>query len=174
VALLYSGQWAIVGDFNLILDERDKNQGSVNRRLMRQFRKTISDLLLMEATLVGLSFTWSNERKIPTLEKIDRWFSTVDWELAHHDNLLTALSSSISDHTPLLMATACNITVKKRFQFESFWTTLPGFAEEVERLWNACDVKSGETVTTLVNPLVILDRKLRAMATGLRSWSERY
>jgi hypothetical protein len=115
VALLYSGQWAVAGDFDLILDERDKNQGSVNRRLMRQFRKMINDLLLKEATLVGRSFTWSNEREIPTLEKIDQRFSTLDWELAHPDNLLIALSSSILHHTPLLMATTCNITVKKRF-----------------------------------------------------------
>jgi hypothetical protein len=61
------GRWAIAGDFNLILDAWDKNHGSINCRLVGAFHRTVNDLLLKEAPLVGRSFTWSNERAEPTL-----------------------------------------------------------------------------------------------------------
>ena len=77
-------------------------------RLMRKFRQTINDLCLKEATLVGRSYTWSNERATPTLVKLDLWFGTVDCELAHSDNMLASLTSSIKDHSSLLMSLACD------------------------------------------------------------------
>ena len=43
-----AGQWAVVGDFNLILSEADKNNARVNRRNMQLFRQTISQLELQD------------------------------------------------------------------------------------------------------------------------------
>jgi hypothetical protein len=40
------GPWAVVGNFNLILDARDKNNSWVNRRLMASFRSCVNDLEL--------------------------------------------------------------------------------------------------------------------------------
>jgi hypothetical protein len=76
----------------------------------------------------------------------------MDWELAHLDNLLTALSSSISDHSPLLMVSFCTIASKRRFQFEAFWPKLPGFKVEVERIW--------ALFGWAANPHATLDQKL--------------
>jgi hypothetical protein len=46
--------------------------------MMARFRRTLSALELKELYLNGRRFTWSNEREHPTLEKLDRVFSTVD------------------------------------------------------------------------------------------------
>lgn len=74
------GAWAIAGDFNLLLDPQDKNNDRINRSWIQCFRLVVNELALKDAPLIGRSFTWSNERVLPTLEKIDRWFGSVEWE----------------------------------------------------------------------------------------------
>ncbi|KQJ89566.2 hypothetical protein BRADI_4g26741v3 [Brachypodium distachyon] len=157
--------WAVAGDFNLLLDPKDKNNPNVHRSWIRCFRLLVNELTLKDALLVGRSFTWSNERENPTLEKIDRWFGSVDWELRFPDNILFVASSSVSDHSPLLMSLAPAASIKRHFQFQSFWPFLPGFAEEVARLWTSA-------APCLSTPLLDLDRRLRVTAGGLRKWSE--
>jgi hypothetical protein len=72
------GQWAVAGDFNLIVDARDKSNNLINRRAMGLFRKLLNDLELKEAHLLGRRYTWSNEREQPTMARLDRWFASVD------------------------------------------------------------------------------------------------
>lgn len=97
--------------------------------------------------LVGRSFTWSNERNRPTLEKIDRWFCSSDG--------LQPLATTISDYCPLLMSTAANFRFKRQFHFETFWTKLEGFQEVVAVAWQ-CN-----------------DDSLNPMARSLQSWGQK-
>jgi hypothetical protein len=103
-----AGPWAVAGDFNMILDMRDKNNANINRRRMAMFRRFVNDLELRDANLLGRRYTWSNGRDPPTLERLDRWFSSLDWDALHPTASLSALSSSLSDHAPLLMSTAAS------------------------------------------------------------------
>ena len=41
------GPWAITGDFNLILNEADKNNERIDRANLRRFRRTVATLLLV-------------------------------------------------------------------------------------------------------------------------------
>lgn len=75
-----SGPWAVVGDFNLIYQDQDKNNTNLNRRMMGRFRRVINDLALHELHLNGRSFTWSNGWDNPTLERLDRVLISSDWE----------------------------------------------------------------------------------------------
>lgn len=74
-----SGSWLVCGDFNLILEARDKNNGRLHRGLMHRFCNTIDDLHLSEFHLLGRLFTWSNEWDNPTLERLDRAFTSIEW-----------------------------------------------------------------------------------------------
>jgi endonuclease/exonuclease/phosphatase family metal-dependent hydrolase len=112
---LHAGPWVVAGDFNLIVDPRDKNQGILHRRMMGRFRRTLSNLDLKEVYLNGRRFTWSNERAQPTLEKLDRVFTTVDWEELCPDAFLSAMSSGPSDHCPLLLSLARDLHRGRRF-----------------------------------------------------------
>ncbi|XP_073355392.1 uncharacterized protein [Aegilops tauschii subsp. strangulata] len=123
--------WVVAGDFNLIVDAADKSNNLINRRMMGRFCRLLNDLELKEACLIGRRYTWSNERCQPTLKKIDRWFSTADWDAGHPEHLLQALSSSISDHCPLHMVTNVSFHRKSRFHFQSYWPSIPGFHEVV-------------------------------------------
>ena len=131
---------------------------------MGRFRRLLNDLELKESCLIGRRYTWSNERRQPTLEKIDRWFSTSDWDAVHPDHLLQALSSSISDHCPLLMATNVSLHRKARFHFQSFWLAIPGFHEVVAASWHSLPPKA--------NLFVDLFLRLKATAKARSKWSQ--
>jgi endonuclease/exonuclease/phosphatase family metal-dependent hydrolase len=98
-----NSRWVLLGDFNLIYRASDKNNPNVNRRLMNQFRLVLEDLKLKELQLHGHRFTWSSGTTNPTLTKIDHVFITKEWELAFSNCYLQALSTSVSDHCPLLI-----------------------------------------------------------------------
>jgi hypothetical protein len=132
----------------MILDMRDKNNANINRRRMAIFHRFINDLELREANLLGRRYTWSTGRDPPTLERLDRWFSSLDWEALHPSASLSALSSSLSDHAPLLMSTAVDIRCKRRFTFESFWVKLDGFQEAVAA---SCGLGERQLRSTLIH-----------------------
>lgn len=97
-----AGPWMICGDFNLIYREEDKNNGDLNRRMMRRFRRLLNDLALKEVYLNGRRYTWSNEQSPPTRVHLDRVLCTTDWEEAHGECHLRCLASIVSTITRLL------------------------------------------------------------------------
>ena len=112
------GPWVVAGDLNLILDPADKNNARINRRNIARFRRTVDALELRDIHLHGRTYTWSNERSDPTLVKLDRVLTSVDWEETHPHCFLQALSS---DHCPLMLQTNASFRSKLRFHFEIFW-----------------------------------------------------
>lgn len=97
-------KWLIIGDFNLIYQAEDKSNDNLNFRLMGQFRRALTTCQLKEINLQNRKFTWSNERETPTLVRLDRAFCNASWDLAFENHVLHALSSSLSDHCPLLLS----------------------------------------------------------------------
>jgi hypothetical protein len=120
------------GDFNLIYRDEDKNKAVSNRRMMGRFRRALDDLQLKELHLHGRLYTWSNECDDPILERIDRVFSTHDWEDLFPDHMLNGLSSNCSDHSPLLLRTSSAFNIHKRFHFENCWPKFEGYLDTVQ------------------------------------------
>ena len=114
----------LIGDFNLILQASDKSNDNLNRRLMGEFRGTINFLELKELNLRGRKFTWSNE---VTQTRIDREFCSTEWDLMLPHCLLNALSSMVSDHSPLLLVGESERKEFKGFMFEYFWQKITGY-----------------------------------------------
>jgi hypothetical protein len=102
---------------------------------MRRFRRELDDMQVEELYLHGRIYIWSNERRRPTMERIDRAFATLTWFEAFPDHHLWSLSSNCSDHAPLLLQLRTSTWAKPRFRFEGFWVRLDGFQEIVERAW---------------------------------------
>lgn len=161
-----TGPWVVVGDFNLILDEADKNNARINRRNLRLFRQTVDQLELQDIHLNGRKYTWSNERHQPTLVKLDRVLVSLDWEERFPSCFLQALSSDASDHCPLLLQTNAAFSIKPRFHFEVYWPKCEGFLEAVARGW--------QCPSTITDPFRRLDQFLRNTARELQSWSAKY
>lgn len=97
-------KWIILGDFNLIYRASDKNNTNLNINNMRCFRDMLNSSNLKEIHLQNKKFTWSNERCNPTLVRLDRVFCNDAWDLAFPTHVLQAISSSHSDHCPLLLS----------------------------------------------------------------------
>jgi len=74
-------RWLILGDFNLIYKVRNKNNRNINLSLMRRFRRTIDYYELKEINLQNRKYTWSNERRRPTLVRLDRFFCNQNWDI---------------------------------------------------------------------------------------------
>jgi exonuclease III len=160
-----SGPWLVLGDFNLIYKDEDKNNSNLDRPMMHSFRRWIDDLALKELPLVGRKFTWSNGQHNPTLVKLDRVFCSLDWDDQFPWALLQSSSSFDSDHCPLLLGLKDIVHGKPRFHFEAFWTKLDGFLVAVEEAWAA--------VPASHCPLLTLSKKLKATAKALQGWGEK-
>jgi hypothetical protein len=134
--------------------------------MMARFKRALSTLELRELYLNGRCFTWSNGREQPTLEKLDRVFSTVDWEELYPDAFLSAMSTWPLDHCPLVMSLSPDLHQGRRFQFESFWPKVDGFLEVVQGVWTSLPEEP--------NPFKRIDLKLQATAKSLSSWSSKF
>jgi hypothetical protein len=134
--------------------------------MMDRFRRTLLALELKELYLNGRRFTWSNERERPTLEKLDRVFSTVEWDALYLDASLSAMSTGPSDHCPLVLNLSPDLFHGQRFQFQSFWPKVDGFLDVVQEAWTS-QVEEP-------NSFKRLDLKLRATAKSLSHWSSKF
>jgi exonuclease III len=152
-------KWLALGDFNQIYRARDKNNSNVNRSRLNRFRATLQACDLKEIHLQNRRFTWSNERENPTLRKIDAFFCNADWDLHFKSHILSALSSALSDHCPLLLADDSGPLRPRSFKFENFWTSIPGFVDVVDHAWS---VHSGH-----LEPYQNLFHKLKNVARDL-------
>jgi len=153
-------KWLIIGDFNMILQARDKSNDNLNRRLMGAFRDLVQDLQLKELNLCGRKFTWSNDR---THTRIDRAFCTSEWDLMKPNVFLQALSSRVSDHCPLFIAAHESVRKFRGFKFEAFWPRLPGYHEVVAQTWNK--------PVHIYNPYLRLHTKLQRTSKALKQWA---
>jgi hypothetical protein len=151
------------GDFNLIYQAEDKSNARLHRGLMRRFRQTLDTLQLAELHLSDRRFTWSNERDVPTLERLDRAVASVDWLEDHPHYLLRPLSSDSSDHAPLLLLMNTEPWGRPRFRFEDIWRKFDGFLCVVQVSWSQplSDVDCSRRI----------DIKLRHKAKALKNWS---
>jgi len=97
--------------------------------------------------------------------KLDRVFCNAEWDSTFASHVLHALSTSLSDHAPLLLSNQSGPRWLRTFRFENFWVKLPGFKEVVLRAWT-------ET-SNHHEPFHILYNKLLVTAQNLRNWSNR-
>lgn len=106
-------------------------------------------------------FSWSNERESRTLVYLDWVFCNIAWDGLFATCSVQALSSSHSDHCPMLLAIISSPPRSARFRFENFWVDYPGFSDTVSSAWQE-EVRSD-------NPLRQLQIKLARVARALRS-----
>lgn len=66
--------WMLCGDFNMIRYAHEKNNPNFRISEAEAFNDCINTMCLIEVSLLDRSFTWSNERNNPTLERLDRVF----------------------------------------------------------------------------------------------------
>jgi len=63
--------WLVVGDFNLLRKPMDRNREGADLNNFFLFNEAINKLDLIELTLHGRQFTWTNKQFPPLLERLD-------------------------------------------------------------------------------------------------------
>lgn len=100
--------WLLLGDFNFILQDSEKQGGNPANSFPPNFiRDKLVEMKMNDVYAFGNPFTWCNRRfKNPTqliLEKIDRGFVNDVWfsDLPH--TRITNLARVFSDHSPIFL-----------------------------------------------------------------------
>lgn len=98
------------------------------------------------------------------MTRIDQALCTVAWEEIYSEAVIQTLSSSSSDHCPLLLQLLAQVQNLPIFRFESHWPDMPGFTDRVQTAWE-------KPVEQNLNPMMTLHVKLSKTAKALWSWS---
>ena len=96
---------------------------------------------LCDIWFVGSSFTWIYETKDgrQIRERLDRSLASANWVNLFPMAKLHHLTSSVSNHSPLLLHLDKKVNrkyMKKLFKFESMWLKEPSCEEVVLDAWN--------------------------------------
>jgi hypothetical protein len=158
------GRWIVLGDFNLICRAQDKSNEHINLRLLNGFRQVLDELELREFHLQGRKYIWSSGTTNLTQTKIDHVSASREWELAYPHCYLQAISSSVSDHCPILLTSSPPQRRFKGFMFEAFWLRMPEFHQIVAKSW-AAPVRAR-------NKAQALHIKLSSLAKTLKRWNQ--
>ena len=124
------------GDFNRIRNNRQRNQGVGDQRLMDLFNEFIGRFRLREIFCSGNRFTWSNRQKNPTLVKLDRVLSSTSWEKFYPTCFAWTKARIGSDHCPIILNTGEQGESKPRyFYFDEQWLQREGFLNMIRDRW---------------------------------------
>lgn len=121
----YNGPWCITGDFNAILDQKDKIRGIVFASSSHSgFCGFVDEVGLMDLSFIGYLYTWSNRHagRANIQEILDRGMCNTPWRLLFPQATVHHLPSIRLDHKPILLHTHPHVTSQpKLFRFEEMW-----------------------------------------------------
>uniref|UniRef100_A0A803QCP7 Reverse transcriptase n=1 Tax=Cannabis sativa TaxID=3483 RepID=A0A803QCP7_CANSA len=141
LSCMYLGTWAVGGDFNEILSQKEKmGDSSKSSYLINNFRKALDSCQLRDVGFECCDYTWCNGRKQNLIfERLDRVCGNSDWFEMFSHAIVKHLDCINSDHCPLLLTEKDpssrmyhTARWKFRFHFESAWADDEEFTEIIQ------------------------------------------
>jgi hypothetical protein len=156
--------WCLGGDFNVVRFPSEK-VGSMNfTGAMYDFSDFISGHGLVDLPLVGGIFTWSNNREISSMSRLDRFLFSADWNESTTNISQKRMVRLNSDHFPVLLDCGSIQRRRRPFRFENMWLKAEGFADLVRGWW--------ESYSFSGTPSFEFASKLKALKADLKHWNE--
>ncbi|XP_071674251.1 uncharacterized protein [Lolium perenne] len=137
-----SEPWLMMGDFNEAMwQEEHLSRTKRSERLMMDFREVLSHCDLHDIGFAGTPWTYDNKKKGDRNVKVrlDRAFATPSWSACFHLMRLRHLTSSRSDHYPLLLAADVadgSRPLRPIRRYEIMWEREPSLPAAVEEAWS--------------------------------------
>uniref|UniRef100_A0A2N9EFE5 Reverse transcriptase domain-containing protein n=1 Tax=Fagus sylvatica TaxID=28930 RepID=A0A2N9EFE5_FAGSY len=159
----WDAPWCIGGDFNVVRFPSEKSGQGPYSTAMQDFSDFIADFGLLDTPLEGGKFTWSNNREVPTMSKLDRFLFSTKW--ADHFGLINQqrLPRVLSDHFPIFLNCGRIIGGKRPFRFENMWLKAEGFVDKVRGWWEAYVFEGSSSY--------VMASKLKALKLDLKQWN---
>lgn len=103
-------RWILGGNFNEIVSQEDKQGG--NQRMATSFtpfREFIREMDMGEVSFCGRRWTWANNRSGEGFieERLDMFFGSPEWLLMFDLAVVQHIMTQSSDHSVILLDTAC-------------------------------------------------------------------
>ena len=156
--------WCMGGDFNVVRFPSEMVGSKSFSSPMHDFSDFISDHGLLDIPLSGGIYTWSNNREVSSMSRLDRFLFTADWNEGFVNIFQKRLIRISSDHFPVLLDCG-NIQRRSRpFRFENMWLKVEGFMELVKEWWESYSVNG--------TPSFVFAAKLKALKVDLKKWND--
>ena len=104
---------------------------------MHHFSDIIFANSLIDIPLSGGNFTWSNNREVASMSRIDRFLYTADWEEGFITISQKRLVRLTSDHFPVMLECGSIPRGRRPFRFENMRLKADGFLERVRGWWGS-------------------------------------
>ncbi|XP_057811613.1 uncharacterized protein LOC131025845 [Salvia miltiorrhiza] len=163
-----TGNAIMMGDFNAVKGAHERSSDCLpNATACTEFSDFIDASGFIEAPSIGLRFTWSGRRFMPShVESIlDRALFSEDFAALWQNIYSQILPRNTSDHSPLILH--CSIDAPRRnkfFRFLDMWTLHPDFLQTVENSW--------ELEMDIACPIYKVMAKLKRLRQELRNWNK--
>lgn len=165
----FDGPWFLAGDFNALLEQKDKLGGiPFSSGSVCKFRKLVDDLGLTDLGFVGYPYTWTNRRasRANIQERLDRGFANSSWRLLYPEASIHHLTAYHSDHRPILLLTdSLHSSSPKPFRFESMWLREPSVGLVISQAW-----RKGVSLPTISQ----LMTHIKYTKVALKDWNRKY
>ncbi|XP_017636142.1 uncharacterized protein LOC108478216 [Gossypium arboreum] len=131
--------WLVGGDFNEIMYSFENSGGQQREeKMMEAFREVLEECHLTDVGYTGVWFTWERGNMAETniRERLDRDVANEKWIKLFPRGNVHHLTSSLSDHCPLLINTTIgyNFMGIPKFKFEAWWTIEESLEQEVKKM----------------------------------------
>ncbi|XP_026459803.1 uncharacterized protein LOC113360510 [Papaver somniferum] len=127
-----SEAWCFVGDVNAVRSDGERSKPDGDVRNMKFLNDFISDQALIDLTLHGRAYTWSNKQNDPLLCRLDRCLLCTAFDSKFRSATQTALVRTISYHNALIIDLSPSIRTQSCFRIENHWLEHPDFVKMVE------------------------------------------
>ncbi|XP_040942293.1 uncharacterized protein [Gossypium hirsutum] len=138
---------------------------------MVEFREVLKECQLIDVGYSGTWYTWEkgNLPETNIRERLDRGVANEKWmELFPRGNI-HHLTSSLSDHCPLLISTTNESRFKgiPSFKFEAWWTTKESIEDEIKKSWESSNGSIFEKIEILQISLSKWAKSIKKERKGL-------
>ncbi|XP_052486336.1 uncharacterized protein LOC128041067 [Gossypium raimondii] len=152
--------WLVSGDFNEIAYSFEKRGGQPREeRKMAAFREILQECHLLDMGYSGVWYTWErgNLPKTNIRERLDRGVANEKWMELFPTGNIHHLTSTLSDHCPLLISTinVSRFKIVPSFKFEAWWTAEESIEEEIRKAWKS---SNGSVLEKLENLQISLSK----------------